>query len=37
VKRDGQWKWKSMVEAGWGGMKPPSAGGSGQMMPEGKK
>ncbi|MFL5344692.1 MAG: nuclear transport factor 2 family protein [Hyalangium sp.] len=38
VKRDGQWKWKSMVEAGWGGMAPPQgASGSGQMMPEGKK
>jgi hypothetical protein len=38
VKRDGQWKWKTMVEAGWGGMAPPSAGGSGQMTPpEGKK
>lgn len=22
VKRDGQWKWKTMVEAGWGGMPP---------------
>lgn len=34
VKRDGQWKWKVMVEAGWGGMKPPQgAGGSGQMPP----
>ncbi|HEX8818307.1 MAG TPA: hypothetical protein VF794_00145 [Archangium sp.] len=20
VKRDGQWKWKTMIEAGWGGM-----------------
>lgn len=39
VKRDGQWKAKSMVEAGWGGMSPPQgAGGGGQMMPtEGKK
>jgi SnoaL-like domain len=34
VKRDGQWKWKSMVEAGYGGMPPPSgAGGSGQTPP----
>ena len=33
VKRDGQWKWKSMVEAGWGGM----AMGGDKMMPEGKK
>lgn len=23
VKRDGRWKWKSMVEAGWGGMGAP--------------
>ena len=39
VKRDGQWKWKAMVEAGWGGMEQPQGtGGSGQMMPpEGKK
>ena len=22
IKRDGQWKWKSMTEAGWGGMTP---------------
>jgi hypothetical protein len=26
VKRDGQWKWKMMAEAGWGGMSPPSGG-----------
>jgi hypothetical protein len=25
VKRAGQWKWKSMVEAGWGGMSAPDA------------
>jgi hypothetical protein len=26
VKKDGQWKWKSMVEAGWGdSMTPPGA------------
>lgn len=39
VKRDGQWKWKVMAEAGWGGMTPPQgAGGSGQTAPtEGKK
>lgn len=39
VKRDGQWKWKTMVEAGWGGMTPPQgAGGSGTMPAEtGKK
>jgi hypothetical protein len=38
VKRDGQWKWKMMVEAGWGGMSPPQgAGGSGQTPTEGKK
>jgi uncharacterized protein (TIGR02246 family) len=38
VKRDGQWKWKTMAEAGWGGMSPPQgAGGSGQQPTEGKK
>jgi hypothetical protein len=38
VKRDGQWKWKVMMEAGWGGMSPPQgAGGSGQAPAEGKK
>src|SRR5262249_37308897 len=25
IKKDGQWKWKSMTEAGWGGMTPPAA------------
>ena len=35
VKRDGKWLWKTMVEAGWGGM---SAGTGGSSMPEeGKK
>jgi hypothetical protein len=24
VKRDGQWKWKVMTEAGWGDMPPPA-------------
>jgi acyl-CoA-binding protein len=24
-KRDGQWKWKSMAEAGWGSMSSPTA------------
>ncbi len=38
VKRDGQWKWKAMFEAGWGGMAPQGTGGAGQMTPpEGKK
>jgi hypothetical protein len=38
VKRDGQWKWKVMMEAGYGGMSPPQgAGGSGQTPTEGKK
>lgn len=38
VKRDGQWKAKTMVEAGWGGMPPPQgAGGGGQAPTEGKK
>ena len=33
VKRDGQWKWKVMVEAGWGGMHPPQGAGGGWQMP----
>lgn len=33
VKRDGQWKWKAMYEAGWGDAPEPGVGGSG--MPEG--
>jgi uncharacterized protein (TIGR02246 family) len=38
VKRDGQWKWKAMVEAGYGGMGPPGgAGGSGTPPPDMKK
>ncbi|KFA91698.1 DUF4440 domain-containing protein [Archangium violaceum] len=37
VKRDGQWKWKTMVEAGWGGMPPEGASGGAQTPPEGKK
>ncbi|HEX8441284.1 hypothetical protein [Archangium sp.] len=37
VKRDGQWKWKVMVEAGYGGMSPPGATGGSQTPPEGKK
>lgn len=28
IKRDGKWKWKSMVEAGWGEMAQPPAGDS---------
>jgi hypothetical protein len=36
VKHDGQWKWKSMVEAGWGGMSPQGTGGS-QMPSEGQQ
>lgn len=36
VKRDGQWKWKVMSEAGWGGMQPAQGvGGAGQQPPEG--
>ncbi|MCP3136240.1 nuclear transport factor 2 family protein [Pyxidicoccus xibeiensis] len=30
VKRDGQWKWKTMYEAGWGDMPPQGVGGSGK-------
>ncbi|MFL5359237.1 hypothetical protein [Archangium sp.] len=37
VKRDGQWKWKAMVEAGWGGMQPPGANSGSQMPSEPKK
>jgi hypothetical protein len=38
VKRDGQWKWKAMIEAGYGGMPAPQgASGGAQMPPEGKK
>jgi hypothetical protein len=37
VKRDGQWKWKSMIEAGYGGMSPPGASGGAQTPTEGKK
>ncbi|WP_375773237.1 hypothetical protein NR798_20950 [Archangium gephyra] len=29
VKRDGQWKWKTMYEAGWGDMPSTGVGGSG--------
>jgi hypothetical protein len=38
VKRDGQWKWKSLIEAGYGGMamSPEGAGGA-QKPVEGKK
>lgn len=37
VKRDGQWKWKTMVEAGYGGMSAEGASGGAQTPPEGKK
>ncbi|WP_309889978.1 hypothetical protein [Archangium sp.] len=38
VKRDGKWKWKSMIEAGYGGMPAEGASGGGtQPAPEGKK
>jgi hypothetical protein len=35
VKREGQWKWKAFVEAGWGDMPTTGVGGSG--MPEDKE
>jgi hypothetical protein len=35
VKRDGQWKWKAMAEAGYGGMSQDTGGSS--MPTEGKK
>jgi hypothetical protein len=37
VKRDGQWKWKVMAEAGYGGMPGPGASGGAQAPTEGKK
>jgi hypothetical protein len=37
VKRDGQWKWKSLIEAGYGGMPSEGASGGAQKPPEGKK
>jgi hypothetical protein len=38
VKRDGQWKWKSLIEAGYGGVPgPEGASGGAQNPPEGKK
>ncbi len=37
VKRDGQWKWKSLIEAGYGGMPAEGASGGAQPAPEGKK
>ncbi len=37
VKRDGQWKWKTLIEAGYGGMPAEGASGGGQTPPEGKK
>jgi hypothetical protein len=38
VKRDGQWKWKTMAEAGWGGMSEPQAAMKGkETTPTAKK
>jgi hypothetical protein len=39
VKTGGQWKWKMMSEAGWGGMSPTGGSGPGgtQMPTENKK
>jgi hypothetical protein len=38
VKRDGQWKWKTMYEAGWGDVPTTGVGGSGMSEdPEKKK
>jgi hypothetical protein len=28
IKRNGEWKWKSMTEAGWGGMTPAAGSGT---------
>ena len=30
VKRDGEWKWKAMYEAGWGDYPSVGVGGSGK-------
>lgn len=37
VKRDGEWKWKSMTEAGWGGMNPVAAAPSAPPAMQGRK
>ena len=38
VKRDGEWKWKAMIEAGYGGMPAPQGASGGAQTPaEGKK
>lgn len=38
VKRDGEWKWKAMIEAGYGGMSAPQGASGGAQTPaEGKK
>jgi len=37
VKRDGQWKWKSLIEAGYGGMPAGGASDGAQTPTEGKK
>jgi hypothetical protein len=34
VKRDGQWKWKEMAEAGWGDASKSGVGGSGPGSPQ---
>jgi hypothetical protein len=36
VKRDGRWKWKVMVEAGWGDMAPPPAAAAAPAPPAAK-
>lgn len=37
VKRDGQWKWKAIFEAGWGEMMQPGVGGTGEMQPPNRR
>jgi hypothetical protein len=37
VKREGQWKWKTFVEAGWGDMPATGVGGSGMTEDQKKQ
>ena len=37
VKRDGQWKWKQMAEAGWGDAAQAGTGGSGEAGEAGEQ
>jgi hypothetical protein len=37
IKRDGQWKWKTMAEAGWGGLSGKQAATTTPQQPTAKK